>query len=250
MLGLAAAPLRAQLAGARESAGPGPASVAGRSLLVPGWGQHVLGQRRTWAYLAVEATLWAIWADRRAAGADARAGYRDLAWTEARLPAGNRRDGDWAYYETLEKWARSGAYDADPARAGVQPEGDPGAYNGFIWQRARDLYFPPGSAPSAGDPAYERALAYYAQNAYGESFLWDWTGKETALHDYRELIHRSDDRFRQATTALGAVLANHLIAGVDAWLSARVPAEVDLRLVPGSPTLPVGWTLAVRLRPS
>jgi hypothetical protein len=241
---------RAQLATAPGSMGPTPAAVAGRSLLVPGWGQHVLGQKRAWLYLGVEAALWALWADRRSLGSDAREAYRDLAWSEARLATGARTDGSWAYYETLEKWTRSGAWDRDPARTGVQPEDDPDTYNGSIWQRARDLYFPPGSVPSEGDPAYERALAYYAQHAYGEAFLWDWSGKEAALLRYQGLIRTSDDRFRQATTALGAVLANHLLAGVDAWLSARAPAEVRLRVAPGSAVGPAGWTLGVRLRPS
>lgn len=247
---VAAPPAVAQRAPAPNTAGPAPATVAGRSLLVPGWGQYVLGQRRAWAYLAVEAALWALWADRRSLGADARGAYRDLAWTEARLATGTRTDADWAYYETLEKWTRSGAYDGDPARAGVQPEGDAGTFNGFIWQRARELYFPPGSDPSRGDPAYDRALAYYAQHAYGEAFLWDWSGKETALLHYQALIRSSDDRFRQATTALGAVLANHLLAGVDAWLSARAPADVELRVAPGFSVGPAGWTFAVHLRPS
>jgi len=249
LLVVAPAAAAAQLATAPGSTGPTPAAVAGRSLLVPGWGQHVLGQRRAWAYLAVEAALWALWADRRSLGADARDAYRDLAWNEARLTTATRADGDWAYYETLEKWTRSGAYDRDPARTGVQPEEDAGTYNGFIWQRARDLYFPPGSAQSEGDPAYDRALAYYAQHAYGEAFLWDWSGKEAALLRYQALIRRSDDRFRQATTALGAVLANHLLAGVDAWLSARVPAAVELQVRPGTASAPDGWTFGVRLRP-
>jgi len=209
----------------------------------------VLSQKRAWAYLAVEAALWALWADRRSLGADARDAYRDLAWNEARLTTGARTDGSWAYYETLEKWMRSGAYDRDPLRTGVQPEEDTGTYNGFIWQRARDLYFPPGSDPAEGDPAYDRALAYYAQHAYGEAFLWDWSGKEAALLRYQGLIRKSDDRFRQATTALGAVLANHLLSGVDGWLSARAPAEVRLRVAPGSAVGPSGWTFAVRLAP-
>jgi len=53
-------PERRRWIAAASPAGPAPATVAGRSLLVPGWGQYVLGQRRAWAYLAVEAALWAL----------------------------------------------------------------------------------------------------------------------------------------------------------------------------------------------
>ncbi len=247
----AARPATAQLpARGVPTSPPLPAAVAGRSLVVPGWGQHALGQRRAWAYLALEAAFWAYWADRRSAGGDARDAYRDLAWAEARLPAGRRVDGDWAYYETLEEWTRSGAYDTDPQRSGVQPESDATTFNGYVWSLARGQYFAGGTEPSENDPAYAQALAYYQRRAYGGDYLWDWSGKEGALQRYEGLIRESDDRFHQATTALGAVLANHLLSAADGFLSARLRGEAGLRVVPGSTTARSGWTLTLRLRPA
>lgn len=227
-----------------------PASAAGRSLVLPGWGQLALGQRRAWGYLAVEVALWAYWADRRSAGADARRAYRDLAWSRARLAAGVRVDGDWAYYETLEEWTRSGAYDADPSRPGVQPEQDATSFNGYVWSLARGQYLPGDGPPDEGDPRYTRALAYYEERAYGAAYLWDWSGKEGELARYKGLIRESDDRFQRATTALGAVLANHFLSATDAFLSARLPGEAGLRVVPGSALGPRGWTVGMNLRPA
>jgi len=231
------------------SAAPVPGMTAARSLVVPGWGQLALGQRRAFAYAAAEVILWALWAERRGKGNDLREAYRDLAWQTARQPAGTaRRDGPWAYYEALSKWARSGALDRDGALVGVQPEEDPATFNGSVWALARGIYFA-GGTPSPGDPAYEAALAWYLERAYGEGFLWDWTGKGRALDEYRQLIHRSDDRFRQATAFLGAVLANHVLSGTDAFLSARLRGATQVRLTSLSPGDPAAIWLTVSWAP-
>ncbi len=222
-------------------------AVALRSLLVPGWGQHTLGQRRAWAYAALEAGLWALWLDRRGDAADARSRYRDLAWREARGGSGIGADGDWAYYEVVSKWTRSGAFDANAGASGVQPEEDATTYNGSIWKLARDLYLPGGQRIVEGQ-AFHDALSYYEKRAYRDGFLWDWSAKGDALQRYKDLIRRSDGRFRQATATLGAVLANHVLAGADAFVSARVPGSGGLRLLPPPPGAPYpGWRLVVQM---
>lgn len=220
-----------------------PAAAAGRSLILPGWGQKVLGQRRAWAYAAAEVVLWALWANRRSLATDARDAYRDLAWSEARLDPGERHDGDWDYYEKLSHWQRSGAFDRDPAAPGVQPEEDPSTFNGSVWALARDLYFQ-GDMPPPDAPTYRRAVEYYERAAYGPAFLWDWSGREAALTRYRALIDESDDRFRQATTAIGVVVANHLLAAGDAYLSS-LPGEPRLRVTPGG--VRGSWRLGFRV---
>lgn len=221
-----------------------PVAVAGRSLLLPGWGQLARSQKRGWAYLAAEAVLWAVWAERRNAGVDLRVAYRDLAWSEGRLAAGGRVDGDWTYYENVSKWHRSGAYDLDPQTPGLQPENDPATFNGSIWALARDLYFGAG-VPTPGEPSFEQALAYYRARAYPDSLLWDWTGREAALDEYKDLIRRSDDRFKQATAAVGALLANHLLSATDAYLSAGAGRPARLRVLP--PSRGQGWGFMLHL---
>ncbi|MGD8321078.1 MAG: hypothetical protein PVJ02_11495 [Gemmatimonadota bacterium] len=238
-----------------QQAPPVPASAGGaaaRSFLLPGWGQHVLGQRRALVYAAVETGLWALWGNRRIATAHSRDAYRDLAWQEARLQSAVRREGAWDYYEAMSKWHASGAFDSNPDAAGVQPEMDPGTFNGSVWQLARDLNIPSGTSPPESDPAYQRALAYYEAHAYGAAFLWDWSGKDAEMARYKSLIHESDSRASQATAALGAVLANHILSGVDAYLSARIPAETHLRLEPPrgiGARRGEGWMLLLTVRP-
>ena len=69
--------------------------------------------------------------------------------------------------------------------------------------------------------AYQSALAYYDVRAYDSAFLWDWSAVPGGREELGQLISASDDRYRQATTALGLVIANHLISAADAYLSAR-----------------------------
>lgn len=240
-------------AAAQERTGPGVSvgKTAARSFIVPGWGQHALGQKRAVAYAALEVGLWALWGNRRLAASHSRDAYRDLAWTEARSHTAPRQEGAWAYYENMSHWRTSGAFDGDPGAAGIQPEQDPATYNGSVWSLAEGLYIPPGTTPPESDPAYQRALAYYEAHAYGTAFLWDWSGKDGQMSRYQALIEESDHRFSQATAALGAVLANHLLSGIDAYLSARVPAETHLRLEPSRAVGPTsrGWTVLLTVRP-
>ncbi|HET9947562.1 MAG TPA: hypothetical protein VFQ22_01425, partial [Longimicrobiales bacterium] len=135
-------------------------------------------------------------------------------------------------------WTRSGAFDADPSAPGVQPEPDPATYNGMIWALAAEIHGLEGTVPPT-DPRYQAALAYYGARAYGPELLWDWSAAPGAQQELARLIERSDDRFRQATTALGVVIANHLLAAGDAWLSSRGrAAPAHLRVVPAHARLP------------
>ncbi len=221
--------------------------AAGRSLILPGWGQLELGQRRGWAYALAEAALWVVWADRRSAGGTLRDQYRDFAWETGRIRSGTRVDGSFTYYETLSTWVRSGAFDADPDAEGIQPEENASTFNGSIWRRATGLFVPPGSPLDPTDASYRRALEYYRDRAYRTAFLWDWSGREQDRLTLGDLIRQSDDRFRQATAALGAVLANHLLSGVDAYVSARLRHSSEIRLTPPNRLPGTGWALTLRL---
>ncbi|KPJ79437.1 MAG: hypothetical protein AMS19_11225 [Gemmatimonas sp. SG8_23] len=241
----------ASLAGPRqaEPGGASPARATLFSAVLPGAGQHLLGQNRKWVYLALEATGWFFYLDRRSKGNDLAVAYRDFAWVEARIQSGERVDGDFDYYEKLTQWQRSGLFDADPSAAGVQPETDPDTYNGSIWELATGIFLPDGPEPPASDPRYQRALQYYAERGYGTEFLWDWTGTGEAQEEYGDLISASDERYRQATNALGAIIANHVVSAVDAYLSSRgVPTPSEIRVAPTvAPSGDVRWVTRVRL---
>ncbi len=239
-------------AGVPRQEGPGsPPSLApaALSLLLPGAGQHRLGQGRKWVYAAVEVLGWAVFFERRHAGGEYRTRYRDFAWNEARIQTGPRVDGDFDYYETLSVWDASGAYDSDPVAAGVQPEPDPSTYNGSIWARAMQIFIPGGGPVPPTDPGYQSALAYYDDFAYPTSLLWDWSGAPAGRAELADLIEESDARFRHATTALGVVIANHLISAADAYLSARGDrSSPRLRLVPDVVFGAPAWSAVVSVR--
>jgi hypothetical protein len=213
------------------------------SLALPGAGQHLLGQRRKWAYLALEAAGWAFFVERRRAGADYRERYRDHAWENARIQSAARVDGDFEYYERLAHWTRSGAFDRDAGAPGVQPELDEATFNGSVWSLATRIFL--GEAPNVpeSDPAYQSALAYYGEEAYETALLWDWSGAPGAQSEYAELLDTSDSRFRQATTVLGVIIANHVLSAADAYLSVRGRAgSPRLRILPDA-ALGSGWRI-------
>jgi hypothetical protein len=240
---LAAAPLFPQEPDVRAAA-----LATGSSLVLPGMGQLLLGQRRWTVYAGVELAGWLVHLDRLRQGRRYRKAYRDLAWIAARGMPQPREEGGWEYYEALGSWNRSGAYDANGAQAGVQPELDPATYNGAIWELAQDLYLPDGAGPT--HPAWSRALEYYARRAIQPAFLWDWTGREEHLTQYRDLIDRSDEALRTATVVFGAVVANHLFSAVDAFVSSRLGRTAPVSAAVGWRELAAGaaleWSVQVR----
>lgn len=240
--GHAQEPVDAETLDARRAAVNGLLSLA-----IPGSGQLRQEQRRGWAYLALEAVAWSAWLERRHRGGELRTRYRDLAWQEGRIRSGPRVDGDFPYYETLSTWTRSGAFDVQPSTPGIQPEMDADTYNGSIWALARGLFLPPeGGQP--GSPEWRRALDYYEDRAYGEPFLWDWSASPGGQAEVARLIEESDDRFRQATLVLGAVLLNHAASAVDAWLSTSLHMdETTLRVVPSVLGPRGAWTISLHI---
>ena len=214
------------------SMGPAPAVATVASLVLPGTGQLLLGQRRWPLYAGLELAAWLVHLDRGRRGRQLRREYRELAWTVTRVGSPEpRRDGDWEYYERLVSWPRSGAFDSDSEREGVQPETDPSSFNGSVWALAWDLYLADGGGGE--HPAYARALEFYQKRAYPPELLWDWTGNEASLRHYADLIDRSDEALRLATVVVGAVVANHLFSAVDAFVSSRLRAAETVTVTSG-----------------
>ncbi len=205
--------------------------------VLPGWGQRRLDRGRWWGFLAVEVIGWGLLFDRQRTGHDFRTRYRDLAWFVARRGTlGERIDGDFEYYEALGKYRASGAFDADPYMGGVQPETDTTTFNGAIWSLANEIFLVPGEEGplGPGSPEYEHAMEYYASRSIGPELHWDWNGDDVSRAEYDRLIRRSDAALRQVTTVVGVILANHLAAAFDAFITARlrtVDSTAEFRLV-------------------
>ena len=233
-----------------ELLGPGRAFLY--SALLPGASQWRMGQKRWIAYLILEGASWVAFGHARSSALDLRDRYETLAWDVARTFAGSRVDGDFAYYEALEKFESSGAFDVDPSTPGIQPQTDPSTFNGSTWTLAMQIFFPPGTSPTPGDPQYDDALAFYRAEGYDERFEWTWAGRPGELLDYRDLIASSDEDFRRASQFVGVVIANHLLSGVDAFVTARVRAAAGessvarLRLSTGAST--GGFELVLQVR--
>ena len=207
--------------------GPGRAFLY--SALLPGASQWKMGQRRWIAYLILEGASWVAFGQARTSALNLRDRYQTLAWDIARTFTGPRIDGDFAYYEALEKFESSGAFDLDPSASGVQPQTDASTFNGRTWALAMEIFFAPGTNPMPGDPAYDDALAFYQAKGYDERFEWTWVDRPGEREDYRDLIESSDKDFRRASQFVGVVIANHLLSGVDGFITARVRAAAGER---------------------
>ena len=239
-----------QIADAEPSIGPAQAFLY--SALVPGLGQRKLGKGRWLAYLAVEGATWIAFGQARRSATDGREQYRDLAWDVSRTFSGPRVEGDFPYYEAMENFEISGAFDTDPGTPGVQPQMDLSSFNGRAWLLATEIHFSPGANPLPGDPEYTAALAEYQVRAYDERFEWSWAGQSPAWTDYMGLIESSDRSFRRASGFLGVVIANHLISGIDAYLTSKIQGsgsdrtEAQIRLEPRADTRGVQVVLRIR----
>lgn len=195
------------------------------SLLLPGTGQLLAHQDRGAVYLAAEVYLVSrfLQLDHEAVAEAQR--FQNLAFDVARRSFGPvRRDTIFEYYEQMERFAESGAYDKDPGPALV-PESDRSTYNGSMWLLARQTYWEdPNVPPDPMSPQYLNALQFYQARAVGPNFLWSWRNHSLEHEVFRDYIKRSDDAFRRAQNQIGLLLANHVLSAVDALVSARLSA--------------------------
>jgi hypothetical protein len=216
------------------------------SLLVPGTGQVLGGQDRGVVYLAAEVFLLGRALSLARQGRRERAYFQTLAFDVARSAFTTvRRDGPWEYYEAMGRYVESGAFDlAGPG--GFTPESDTLTFNGAMWLLARRNYFEnPDSIPSPTSPAYQAALAFYKSRAVTDPYRWSWRDARLEMGVYRRAIQNSDQGYREATNYLGAILANHLVSAVDAFISTRLRrGGLVPRVLPGQgPTsLLLIWT--------
>lgn len=220
------APLRHQwkptFSGAPLDRSVDPTLVVVGSALIPGTGQFLLGAERWVPYAALEAWAWLSFLDRHHAARRFQDDYRDLAWATARrVSVGERRDSIFEYYEAMSHYELSGAFDADPAQDGLQPELDNNTFNGTIWVLARSIYIPGGGNYPPDSPQYQQALDYYRQHAIPDTYAWAWGASDLERQTFSTLIRNSDAAFRTATRLLGVIVANHVVSAVDALVSSR-----------------------------
>jgi hypothetical protein len=152
--------------------------------------------------------------------------YRDLSRSVARAqftPDGPT--GDWDYYERMEKFAASGAFDAVPG-GGIDPQTDLTTYNGSMWLLARQTYWrDPNSPPAPSSAEYQSALAFYTKRAVPNEMRWSWLGSAQGYQQYKHAIAGSNSAFKRAEQTVGLVVANHILSAVDTFVSVRLRAR-------------------------
>jgi hypothetical protein len=200
------------------------------SAVLPGAGQALLRNPRAFFYVGAEALGWIRYTKQQRDGDRFRTRYRELSRSVARAqfnPDGP--DGDWDYYERMEKFAASGAFDLSPG-GNIDPEPDPSTYNGSIWLLARQTYWrDPNASPGSESPEYQSALAFYAKRAVPTDLQWSWMGASDGFQQYRRAISASNSAFRRAEQTAGLIIANHLLSAVDAYVTVRVHSSTDTR---------------------
>ncbi len=155
------------------------------SLLVPGVGEHYVGQRGyTKGFLASEALIWSFALLSRYQGRLWKDDYITFAAVHAGANPQRRDDG---YYKDIYEWPNSYWY------------------NEYQWVEARDLY--------PDDPAAQ--AAYVADRLYSEADAWEWRDYQE-WERFRSLRVKSESAYRRFTYAVGAVLLNHGLSAVNA----------------------------------
>ena len=215
------------------------------SAVVPGSGQAILRQDRFVAYLAAEAYAWARYAADAREGRRARASYRRLASEVARRPFSDIRPvGDFEYYERMEKYLESGAYDAIPG-GDLDPEPDTTTANGAIWLLARQTFWTdPDATPPRNSNEYGFAETFYRERAVTPDYRWSWTNARLEHAEFRRTIRRSNNAYRTSLQDLGLVIANHALSTVDAFVTVRLrrqanPTSQRFELIG---TMPLPWS--------
>jgi hypothetical protein len=195
------------------------------SLVIPGVGQARLKQGRSIAYIAAETFILLQYRKDLNEGRRNERDYRDIARTIARRGfVASPPDTVWQYYEKLSEFVESGAFSM-VANGPTVPETDPQTYNGFQWQLAREQF---GVAPNGldvGTTRYDRALALYESRAMRQPYRWSWRNAQLEKDIYVRAISRTNDAYRRATLDLSALIANHLLSGVDAFAVVRLSSD-------------------------
>lgn len=193
------------------------------SLALPGSGQALMRQQRSVAYLAAEAflVLRAVRAHRDENAAKLQ--YQRLAAEVARAGFGaDRPVGPWDYYEILETYQSSGAYDLNTGGK-FTPETDIDTYNGTVWLGARLIFWDdPNQTPAESSAQYQRAIDRYKTLAMQGSFRFSWKDQSNVQNEYILSIADANRSQQRMVSTFGLLAATHLASAVDAYINVRL----------------------------
>ncbi len=212
------------------------------STVLPGTGQALLGQHRFVAYLAVEAFTLLGYVNQQSEATRERNRYRALASDVARaFFPGSHPIGTWTYYESMEHYVESGAFDRIPGGA-LTPESDETTFNGAMWLLARRTYWrDPNVQPATTSGEYQNSINLYIARAVQPEFSWSWRNAQLEQDLYRRSISRANQAYRDARTQLGWLIANHLLSTVDAFVSLRIRGGAGAQGGPTAMSASIPW---------
>lgn len=205
---------------ARSSSGPWWAPLA--SAVVPGAGQAIQRKQRALPYVAAEAFLLVQFVDSRRTGRVQRSEYRDLAQIARSFFTDRFVVGDFEYYERMQHFIESGAFDVNPGGE-LEPEEDETTFNGTTWRLARLTYWEdPEVVPPRESEEFKRSIDFYSNRAIKEEFRWSWRNAQFEQDVFSRTIQRSNSAFRLSSQYLGVLIANHALSAVDAFITLRL----------------------------
>ncbi len=188
----------------------------------------MLRQERAVPYAAIEAFFLMRYAQHSRDARRERDRYRALAANVARAPFGSAHPpGTFAYYESMEEFVESGAFDAIPG-GDLDPEPDSTTFNGQMWLLARRTFWRDLNAPPPRDsPEWRLAQSFYMSRAVQGGFRWSWRDAQLEYDEFRRTIRRSNESYRDALADLGVIIANHVLSSMDALVSVRLRTRTE-----------------------
>jgi hypothetical protein len=223
-----------------RSASTQPASLWSviASAALPGSGQAMLRVERFVPYLAFEAYTWIQYRAHSREYRRHRNAYQELSSRVARAPFTIVfPQGDFEYYERMQHFLESGRLEV-VAGGVLDPEPDTTTFNGSVWLLARRTYWSDVNVePDSASREWKQAAEFYRRRAYDQPYRWSWTRSPLEFDEFRRLIRRTNDSNRKSLQDLGAIIANHMLSAVDAYVTVR------LRRRPTQEAGNAGWEL-------
>ena len=170
------------------------------SLVVPGAGQHYLGNhaRARMMYVA-ETGVWTAFAYFRVQGGNRKDNYQEMAELFAGVTGGREDD----YYRALAYYVTSDDYNID------------------VMRDARFRY--PFDR--------EKQLEYFEGNAFFGDDAWEWQSLDYQA-EFRRTRTASKESYRRAVLTTGFAVLNRVVSMVDIYLSFRLDKHRDQSSLP------------------
>lgn len=161
---------------------PSRAKVIFASILLPGAGEYLLGNKKAALGLFIaEGLVWTGYFSMRWRGNSIINNYRIFAHDNAGAYSGERSEG---YWDAVEWYVNSESY------------------NLKVREDARKMF----------PDDYDAQLKYIQENGYFGSFAWDWNGKTSQYDFYRGMRQNSREALQNASYILSGAILTRVVS--------------------------------------